>query len=454
MNGIFDTAVNAFRVESIRKRLLFTFLILGIYMVGTFIPVAGLDGKLFMETLNKFGTLGSLMDIVSGGSLYHATIFAMGVSPYINASIIIQLLQVVIPKLEDLSKEGESGRKTITKITRYSAIGLAFMQSCMFCYATKDAMVSTLPTWLNAGLIVMTFTVGSAIVVWLGERINDKGIGNGISLVIFAGIVIRLPDMARSLYFKASEIDGYFDNPVIGKLVGILVFVAVAAVSVAIIIFVIFIQNSERRLTVQYAKKVIGRSQRGGNKDYIPLKVNQSGVMPVIFAMSILAMPNVIINLFFANSTNKVVEWLKNSFNGQGNTDGTILYYVIYFVLIILFTFFYSAIQFHPIEIANNINKNGGTIAGIRSGKPTSDYIAAVASRLNWLDAGFLALVCIVPTVVGILTGLDNVWFAGTSVLILTGVANDLIVKVEGELEVRSPKGFLDDVKVLKGSRR
>ena len=300
----------------------------------------------------------------------------------------------------------------------------------------------------------MTFTVGSAIVVWLGERINDKGIGNGISLVIFAGIVIRLPDMARSLYFKASEIDGYFDNPVIGKLVGILVFVAVAAVSVAIIIFVIFIQNSERRLTVQYAKKVIGRSQRGGNKDYIPLKVNQSGVMPVIFAMSILAMPNVIINLFFANSTNKVVEWLKNSFNGQGNTDGTILYYVIYFVLIILFTFFYSAIQFHPIEIANNINKNGGTIAGIRSGKPTSDYIAAVASRLNWLDAGFLALVCIVPTVVGILTGLDNVWFAGTSVLILTGVANDLIVKVEGELEVRSPKGFLDDVKVLKGSRR
>ena len=223
-------------------------------------------------------------------------------------------------------------------------------------------------------------------------------------------------------------------------------------------IFVIFIQNSERRLTVQYAKKVIGRSQRGGNKDYIPLKVNQSGVMPVIFAMSILAMPNVIINLFFSNSTNEVVVWLKNSFNGQntadGSTYGTILYYVIYFVLIILFTFFYSAIQFHPIEIANNINKNGGTIAGIRSGKPTSDYIAAVASRLNWLDAGFLALVCIVPTVIGLLTGLENVWFAGTSVLILTGVANDLIVKVEGELEVRSPKGFLDDVKVLKGSRR
>lgn len=454
MNGIFDTAINAFRVESIRKRLLFTFLILGLYMVGGFAPVPGLDAAKFSELLNKIGQLGSLMDIVSGGNLKHATIFAMGVSPYINASIIIQLLQVVIPKLEDLSKEGESGRKTITKITRYSAIGLAFMQSCMFCYATRDALVSTMPKWLNASLVVMTFTVGSAIVVWLGERINDKGIGNGISLIIFAGIVIRLPDMATMLYLKACDVDGYFENPVIGKIVGILVFVAVAAVSVGIIIFVLYIQNSERRLTVQYAKKVIGRNQRGGNKDYIPLKVNQSGVMPVIFAMSILAMPNVIISLFFSSSTNEVVVWLRDNFNGSNKGTGTIVYYVVYFVLIILFTFFYSAIQFHPIEIANNINKNGGTIAGIRSGKPTSDYIAAVASRLNWLDAGFLTLVCIVPTVIGIVSGFENVWFAGTSVLILTGVANDLIVKVEGELEVRSPKGFLDDVKVLKGSRR
>ena len=184
------------------------------------------------------------------------------------------------------------------------------------------------------------------------------------------------------------------------------------------------------------------------------MKVNQSGVMPVIFAMSILAMPNVIISLFFSSSTNEVVVWLRDNFNGSNKGTGTIVYYVVYFVLIILFTFFYSAIQFHPIEIANNINKNGGTIAGIRSGKPTSDYIAAVASRLNWLDAGFLTLVCIVPTVIGIVSGFENVWFAGTSVLILTGVANDLIVKVEGELEVRSPKGFLDDVKVLKGSRR
>lgn len=456
MNGMFDTAVNAFRVESIRKRLLFTFFILGLYMVGGFAPVPGIDGKVFSDTVRQYGQLAGLMDIVSGGNLLHATIFALGVSPYINASIIIQLLQVVIPKLEDLSKEGESGRKVITKITRYSAIGLAFLQSCMFCYVTRSALVSTLPKWLNAGLVVMTFTVGSAIVVWLGERINDKGIGNGISLLIFAGIVIRLPDMATTLYQKASEVSAYFDNAVVGTLVGILLFAGVAAISVGIIIFVIFIQNSERRLTVQYAKKVIGRNQRGGNKDYIPLKVNQSGVMPVIFAMSILAMPGVIINLFFQSSTNEVVQWLKDSFNGQntGSINGTIVYYVVYFVLIILFTFFYSAIQFHPIEIANNINKNGGTIAGIRSGKPTSDYIAAVASRLNWLDAGFLTLVCIVPTVIGLLTGLENVWFAGTSVLILTGVANDLIVKVEGELEVRSPKGFLDDVKVLKGSRR
>jgi len=213
-------------------------------------------------------------------------------------------------------------------------------------------------------------------------------------------------------------------------------------------VFVLYVQNAERRLTVQYSKKVIGRSQRGGNKDYIPLKVNQSGVMPVIFAMSILAVPSMIVTFFFRNSENSFVKWIANSFTGSA------YYYVIYFILIIAFTFFYSAIQFHPIEIANNINKNGGAISGIRAGKPTSDFIAAVAHRLNWVDAFFLTLVCIVPTVIGILTGLQNVWFAGTSVLILTGVANDLIVQVESELEVRSPKGFLDDVALLKGRRK
>lgn len=447
MNGIFDTAVNAFRVESIRKRLLYTFMILGIFMLGGLIPVPGLDGETFTSLIRQWGQLGSIMDIISGGGLYHASILSMGVSPYINASIIIQLLTVVIPALEDMSKEGETGRKKMDKITRYSAIGLALVQSCLFCYSTRTALNSSLPIWLNAGVVVVSFTAGAAIVVFLGEKINDKGIGNGVSMIIFAGIVTRLPDMVKTLYAKSVDISTKIENPVLGTIVGILVFVAVAIVSVAIIVFVLYVQNAERRIPVQYSKKVIGRQQRGGNKDYIPLKVNMSGVMPVIFSMSLLAIPSIIITLFFNNSTHPVVTWLKGSFTGSP------WYYGIYFLLIIGFTFFYTAINFHPIEIANSINKNGGMINGIRSGKPTTEFIQTTAHRLNWIEAFFLVLVCIVPTVIGVLTNFENVWFAGTSVLILTGVANDLIVQVEGELEIRSPKGFLEDLTIKTGKR-
>ena len=447
MNGIFDTAVNAFRVESIRKRLLYTFMILGIFMLGGLVPVPGIDGEKFTNVIRQWGQLGSIMDLISGGGLYHASILSLGVSPYINASIIIQLLTVVIPALEDMSKEGEAGRKKMDKITRYSAIGLAFVQSCLFTYSTRSALNSSLPVWLNAGLVALAFTAGAAIVVFLGEKINDKGIGNGVSLLIFAGIVTRLPDMVKTLYQKCVTISDSIDNAALGILAGVLVFIAVAAVSVLIIVFVLFVQNSERRIPVQYSKKVIGRQQRGGNRDYIPLKVNMSGVMPVIFTMSLLAIPSVIVTLFFNNSTNEVALWLKSSFTGSA------WYYVIYFLLVIAFTFFYTSINFHPVEIANSINKNGGMINGIRSGKPTTDFIKATAFRLNWIEAFFLVLVCIIPTVIGILTGFQNVWFAGTSVLILTGVANDLIVQVEGELEVRSPKGFLEDLAIKKGKR-
>ena len=447
MNGIFDTAVNAFRVESIRKRLLYTFMILGFFMLGGLVPVPGLDGEKFTEIIRQWGQLGSIMDLISGGGLYHASILSLGVSPYINASIIIQLLTVVIPALEDMSKEGEAGRKKMDKITRYSAIGLAFVQSCLFTYSTRSALNSSLPMWLNAGLVALAFTAGAAIVVFLGEKINDKGIGNGVSLLIFAGIVTRLPDMARTLYQKCVSISDSIDNAALGILAGVLVFIAVTAVSILIIVFVLYVQNAERRIPVQYSKKVIGRQQRGGNRDYIPLKVNMSGVMPVIFTMSLLAIPSVIITLFFNNSTNPVAVWIKTAFTGSP------WYYVVYFLLVIAFTFFYTSINFHPVEIANSINKNGGMINGIRSGKPTTDLIKATAFRLNWMEAFFLVLVCIVPTIIGILTGFENVWFAGTSVLILTGVANDLIVQVEGELEIRSPKGFLEDLTIKSGRR-
>ena len=448
MNGIFDTAVNAFRVESIRKRLLYTFMILGIFMLGGLVPVPGIDGAEFTRVIQQWGQLGSIMDLISGGGLLHASILSLGVSPYINASIIIQLLTVVIPPLEEMSKEGEAGRKKMDKITRVSAIVLAFVQSCLFCYSTRSALNATsLPTWLNAALVVLSFTAGAAVVVFLGEKINDKGIGNGVSLIIFAGIVTRLPDMARTLYEKCVSISDSIDNAVLGALAGFGVFILVTAIAITIIVFVLYVQNAERRIPVQYSKKVIGRQTRGGNRDYIPLKVNMSGVMPVIFTMSLLAIPNIIVTLFFSNSTNKVALWLKSAFTGS------VWYYVLYFLLVIGFTFFYTAINFHPVEIANSITKNGGMINGIRSGKPTTDFIKTTAHRLNWLEAFFLVIVCILPTVVGILTGLENVWFAGTSVLILTGVANDLIVQVEGELEIRSPKGFLEDLTIKTGRR-
>ena len=447
MNGIFDTAVNAFRVESIRKRLLYTFMILGIFMLGGLVPVPGLDGEKFTAVIRQWGQLGSIMDLISGGGLLHASVLSLGVSPYINASIIIQLLTVVIPPLEELSKEGESGRKKMDKITRVSAIVLAFVQSCLFCYSTRSALNAALPVWLNAALVILSFTAGAAIVVFLGEKINDKGIGNGVSLIIFAGIATRLPEMAKTLYEKSVDISDSIDSMALGIVVGILVFIAVTLVSVIIIVFVLYVQNAERRIPVQYSKKVIGRQTRGGNRDYIPLKVNMSGVMPVIFTMSILALPSIFVNMFLSNSDHPVVVWLKDSFTGRG------WYYGVYFILVFLFTFFYTAINFHPVEIANSITKNGGMINGIRSGKPTTDFIKATAFRLNWVEACFLVLVCIVPTVVGILTGFQNVWFAGTSVLILTGVANDLIVQVEGELEIRSPKGFLEDLTIKTGRR-
>ncbi|MBP5262005.1 MAG: preprotein translocase subunit SecY [Clostridiales bacterium] len=438
MKGMFDTLVKAFQLPDLRKKILYTLLILAIYEVGGLIPVPGIDRVAFSNLItNNWGQIGQLMDIISGGGLYAATIFAMGISPYINASIIIQLLTVVIPALENLSKEGEAGRKKMTRITRYSAVGLAFLQSCLFCWSTRSAMVDSLPKPLNAALIVISFTVGTCLVVWLGERINEKGIGNGVSLIIFAGIVTRLPSMLQNLIDKSTDVSGRINPVAFGLLVGLLLFIAVALVSIVIIIFVVFVQNAERRIQVQYSKKTVGRKLYGGQSSYIPLKVNQSGVMPVIFAMSILSLPSMIVTLFAQNKHNLVIDWFRDF-------TGSPWYYLFYFLFIIAFTFFYSLIQFNPIEISNNIQKNGGFIPGIRPGKPTTEFIAKTANRLNWVDAFFLASVCLVPTLISALTDLNNVWFAGTSVLILTGVANDLVVQIEGQLVTRNYRGFLD----------
>jgi len=437
MAGMFDTLIKAFRQPELKKKILFTLLILGLYELGGLVPVPGINGSQFTSLVQSWGQLGSMMDIISGGGLYHCTIFAMGITPYINASIIIQLLTVVIPYLENLAKEGESGRKQMSRITRYTAMGLALLQACLFCYSTRSAMITSIPKALSAALIIVSFTAGTCFVVWLGERINEKGIGNGVSLIIFAGIVTRLPQMAQNVYMKSAEVSGKVPNLALGILVGIIVFLAIVAVAVAIIVFCIFVQNAERRIPVQYSKKTVGRKLYGGQSSYIPFKINQAGVMPVIFSMSILSLPSMIVTLFFASKNNVVVNWFRN-FNSSP------WYYVFYFILIMAFTFFYSLIQFHPVEISNSIQKNGGFIPGIRPGKPTTDYLMKISSKLNWADGLFLAFICLVPTLVSLFAGLENMWFAGTSVLILTGVANDLCTQIEGQLATRNLKGFLD----------
>lgn len=437
MKGIFDTLINAFKLPELRKKILFTIFILAIYQIGGLIPAPGIDREAFTSLISNWGQLGSMMDIISGGGLYSATIFAMGITPYINSSIIIQLLTVVFPSLQEMSKDGEAGKKKMQKIVRFTAIGLALLQACMFTWTTRTALTGTLPKALNAVLVVLAFTAGTCLIVWLGERINEKGIGNGVSLIIFTGIVTRLPSMVKSAYNNSASLSGKIGNAFLGITVGVLVFIAIAAVLVAIIVFVLFVQNAERRIPVQYSKKTVGRKLYGGQSSYIPIKVNQSGVMPVIFSMSILSLPNMIGTIFLSKYDNVVANWFKNF----GTSPW---YYILDFVLIIAFTFFYSLIQFNPGEISNSIQKNGGFIPGIRPGKPTKEYILKTASRLNWIDGLFLAFIVLVPTLVGTLIKMQNVWFAGTSVLILTGVANDLVTQIESQLVTRNYRGFLD----------
>lgn len=438
MQGVLDTLIKAFRLPELRKKMLFTILILGLYVVGNCIPVPALDREAFQTLILSWGQMAAMLDIMSAGGLYAATIFAMGITPYINSSIIMQLATVIFPPLEQMARDGEAGRKKMQKITRYFAVILAVVQSTIFCFSAKSAWIQTIPGWLAAVLIIMSFTAGTVLLVWLGERINEFGIGNGVSLIIFAGIVKRVPEMASSLYASATKINDMLvtKSAILGVVAAIGATLLVVAFAIAIIIFVIYVQGAERRIPVQYSKKTVGRKLYGGQSSYLPLKVNQSGVMPVIFATSMLTFFNLIGTALFKPDT-LLGKW-------SANFGTSPFYYVVFFLLIIGFTFFYSIIQFHPIEISNNLKTNGGFIPGIRPGRPTSEYIYNTVKRLNLADALFLSIVVLVPTIIGTLTGMQNVWFAGTSVLILTGVCSDLITQIETQLVARNQSGFLD----------
>lgn len=431
MSSMLDTLKNSWKIPDLKRKILITIGLLLIFRLGSRIPVPGLDPSYFASLIAKGGQLFNFIDVIGGGSFKSATIFAMSITPYINASIIMQLLTIAIPKLEQLSKEGEEGRKKIGQWIRYATVILAFLQASAITIGLRGALVSGLNV-ITFITVTLTLTAGTAFLMWLGEQITEYGIGNGISMLIFAGIVSSGP---KGLNYLIS-------NYQVGKLgegfVGILSIIAILLVFVAIIACVVWVNQAERRIPVQYAKRVVGRKVYGGQSTHLPIKVNWAGVIPIIFAISIMMLPSTIIGFAGPNSTNPFVAFMRDKWQSHWS------YALLYAILIIGFTFFYTYVQFNPIELANNMKKNGGFIPGIRPGRPTSEYIAKVLNRITWFGALFLAFISIFPYVIVWITKVQGVWFAGTSVLILVGVALDTVRQIESQMLMRHYKGFLE----------
>jgi preprotein translocase subunit SecY len=437
---MFEVFRNAWKIADLRKKILYTLFIIVVFRLGSQIFVPFLDPQKIQLMIGDDGTLFNFFNNITGGALGNGSILAMSITPYINASIIMQLLSVAIPPLERLSKEGEEGRKKINKIKKLLAIGIATFQSIMFYIAIRNNG-GVNPNYMNgfngilAGTaIVLCFIAGASVVVWLGEQINDKGIGNGISMILFAGIVSRLPDNIAGLI---NQMLAGGEQTDITKLV-LVPFILL--VYVAMIALVVLMTNAERRIPVQYAKRVVGRKMYGGQSTHIPIKVAMSGVMPIIFAMSIMSLPSTIGQLFGVDGRG---EGLGHSIVRLFHTNG-MLYMTLYFFLIIMFNYFYVAIQYNPIEIANNLKKNNGAIPGYRPGKPTSDFIQNSLSKITLIGAIFLAFIAIFPILFSNITGITGLSMGGTSLLILVGVALETVRSLESQMMMRHHKGFLE----------
>ena len=445
------TIRNAWKVPALRARIIFTLLMLVVFRFGAHIPVPFLNAEAMQTFLDPTGSGGgmdlfNLFDVFTGGAFSNATVFALGVSPYINSSIIIQLLTVAIPALERLAKEGVAGRKKINKITRYVAVILALVQGAglyvtlynMKALAGIEAIQN--PSVLTFCTIVLTFTAGTAFIVWLGEQITEKGLGNGVSLIIFAGIVSAIPSGIYTVYNQ------FLGTGVTAK--GIIVVALIAVIAVAAIAFVVLFSDAERRISVQYAKRVVGRKMYGGQSTNIPIKIASGGVMPIIFASSIMAFPATIVRLLSGGQMPTTGVWyyvLGCLSAGYASAWWTsVVYAVLYFLLIIFFTYFYSSIQFNPIELSNNLKKSGGFIPGIRPGKPTSDFISKISTRLNLIGAIFLGIIAIFPVVFGAIFGITSLQIGGTSLLIMEGVALETVKQIESQMMMRHYKGFLE----------
>jgi len=429
---VFKTIVNAWKTVDLRKKILFTVLIVLLYRVGTAIPVPFLNAQVLSSSLlSSQGSLFQYLNILSGGAMSQATLFALGVSPYITASIVIQLLTIAIPYLERISKEGEEGQKKLNQLTRIATVVLGLVTSFGYYKLLENNNAITNKGVFPAFVIILSYCAGSSLVMWLAEKINENGIGNGISIILFANIVSRLPSMIHNLW------SAYLTSGNAGK---IILGIGVIIVSLAATALIVFITDSERRLPIQYAKKVVGRKMYGGQSSTLPLKVNMTGVMPMIFANSIVSIPATI--QMFVNP--KQGSFWAGFFNLFG-TDGW-LYAALTAILIVAFAYFYVTISFNPIEVANNLKKNGGFIPGIRPGKPTSDYITKVLSRITLIGALFLVVIAVVPLVANIISGakLSSLAFTGSSIIIVVGVVLETAREIESQMTMRHYKGFLE----------
>ena len=440
-----ETIRNAWKIPELRKKILFTVFALLVFRLGSVVPVPFIDSDALSQTMNSMGGIFSLLGAMNGTAFSIAAVFALGVQPYINSSIIIQLLTVAIPALERLQKEGgEEGRKKIAAITRYVTVAIGLLQGFGYytlirSYDATTPMLDTagLPGWWAAIVIILCFTAGSAFVMWLGEQITEFGIGNGISIILFAGILSRVPSMVATLYTGIrNNLDGVTDQFNLPWWGAILIVIGM----LAIVVLIVFIQNSERRIPVQYAKRVVGRKMYGGQSSHIPLKVNMSGVMPIIFAQAIASLPATI-GMFVPAAQQEGTGWY--TFLQIFNTT-SVIYIVVYFLLIIGFSYFYSTMQFNPVEVANNLKKNGGFIPGFRPGKPTADFIHKVLNRITMFGALYLAIIAIAPIVTGAILGQSGLAIGGTSIIIVVSVALETTKALEAQMLMRHYKGFLE----------
>ena len=449
-----QTLKNAWKTPELRGKILFTLLILLLYRLGANIPVPFVDADMMATFGDQMGGLFEYMNLLSGQAFSQGTLFALNVSPYITASIVIQLLTIALPFMERWSKEGEADRKKINTVTRYTTVGLSLITAIGYYFLLKGTNEATYltangRTWFGGIVIVACFCAGSSLIMWLAERINEHGIGNGISMILFANILSRVFALASQVWYmvfprgdfgsfvaSVTSLDSWWKSSWWGLIKAILSI----SITIAIIVLIVWFTESERRIPIQYAKRQVGRKMYGGQSSNLPLKMNMAGVMPVIFSSSIVSIPATIAT-FISDKEN----WFYKFANDWFNYD-TVAYLIVYIVLIFLFSYFYIMISFNPVEVANNIKNQGGSIPGIRPGKPTSDYIKKILGRITTLGAVFLAFIAGFPMLINIIFGssFSGIAFGGTSLLIVVGVALETFRSLESQLAMRNYKGFLD----------